>query len=166
MARMKLDMTGMPTDGELNRMFDAVPALERYQVGDKTVRAGSSPVVKRARQLAPRATQKDRDKRARKQKSEANWNIPLHKTIARVVRKYRQARAFAVIGPKHPEGNKAHFNTSPSGRRQVLWGRRTGKVVAQIRNWIVQAFDETKPQQLNAMKSKLQSLMDQVWKGR
>jgi hypothetical protein len=126
-------------------------------VQSQVVRAGAKPIVKRARQLAPRSTnapagpyrdrRSNRDKRSKKQRGEADWDYPLWKTIKQVVRKGKFA-SLAVIGPEWPKGNKEHFNTSPGGRRQVLWGTHTGKIVPQIRNWIVQAFDETRPQQL------------------
>jgi hypothetical protein len=161
--RIDLNMDKMPTDAELKRMFDAVPILEQYKVSDKVVRAGSAPIVTRARQLAPRSTPEDRAKRSKKQRAAADWDHPLWKTIKRVVRKYKNARGIAVVGPEWPKGNKAYFNTSPRGRRQVLWGRSTGRTIAQVRNWIVQAFDETKPQQLAAMKAKLKTLMREIW---
>lgn len=151
----------LPTDKELDRMFDAVPFLERYRVGDQVVRAGARPIVQRARQLAPRSTKAMRDKRSKSQQQKANWNIRLYRTIAFVVRKYGRGSATSVIGPKWPDGNKAYFNTSPRGRKQVLWGRVTGVTRPQIRNWIVQAFDETRPQQLAAMRKKLKQLIDQ-----
>ena len=164
----KLDVNTkkLPTDAELRRMFDAVPILIRHGVADQVVRAGSQPVVKRARQLSPRSSNTGTaDKRSRQQRLEANWEIPLWKTIKRVVRKY-SANATAIIGPEWPEGNKAYFNTSPKGRKQWFWGRFTGRTVAQIRNWIVQALDETRSQQLAAMKAKLRQKMDEIWKQR
>ena len=161
--KIDLNMQGMPTDAELKKMFDAVPILDQYRVSDQVLRAGSAPIVKRARQLAPRSTQEDRNKRSRKQRQSADWDYPLWKTIKRVVRKYNNARGVAVVGPEWPKGNKAYFNTSPSGREQVFWGNRTGRTVKQVRNWIVQAFDETKSQQLSAMKTKLQKLMREIW---
>jgi hypothetical protein len=163
----KLDIkTNMPTDAELDRMFDAVDKLERYAVGDAVIKAGVEPIVKRARELAPRSSKTGTaKKRSRTQINAANWNIPLWKTIKRVVRKYQKG-TIGVVGPEWPAGNKAYFNTSPKGRRQVLWGKVTGKVVAQIRNWIVQAFDETKPEQLEAMKAKLKEKIDQMMKAK
>ena len=162
--KLEIDTSKLPSDAELNAMFDAVPILERHQVADKTVRAGAAPVVKRARQLAPRSSKTgSAKKRSKSQEASADWSTPLWKTIKQVVRKY-SANAFAVIGPKWPEGNKAYFNTSPKGRKQVLWGKHTGKTIAAVRNWIVQAFDETKPKQLAAMKAKLKTLMDEAWK--
>lgn len=170
--RNKLDIRiDMPTDAELERMFHAVSVLDRYQVFDKTLRAGSRPVVARARQLAPRSSATGTtDKWSRKMLVDggtggaprSRGETPLWKTIALVIRKYTRA-GVSVVGPKWPEGNKAYFNTGPSGRRQFFWGDDTGLVVAQIRNWIVQAFDETRALQLAAMKKKLQQLMREIW---
>lgn len=163
----KLDVKmDLPIDAELKRMFDAVPQLERYRVSDQVVRAGARPIVKRARQLAPRSTAESRAKRSSNQRQSADWDYPLWKTIKLVVRKYARAAGVGVVGPEWPKGNKAYFNTSPSGRRQVLWGRPTGRVVPPIRNWIVQAFDETRNEQLGLMKAKLKSLMDDIWRAR
>lgn len=164
MARNGIDIShNLPSDAELDRMFNAVPILDRHKVADKVLRAGAKPIVKRAQQLAPRSTQEDRDKRTDAQRSSADWDYPLWKTIKHVVRKYRTG-GFAAIGPEWPKGNKAYFNTSPKGRKQVLWGRVTGRVIPQVRNWIVQAFDETKSQQLGAIKAKLKTVLDDIWK--
>jgi hypothetical protein len=175
-----------PTDEQLNKMFDAVPKLERFKVLDKTVDAAAAIVVKRAQALAPRSKESDRKKRSKKQfiaadgESKIDWNYPLWKTIGKVIRKYANRYGLAVIGPRWPKGNKAYFNTSPKGNAGHRWGRagqqyqrtRNGKTEtytampakprAQVRNWIVQAFDETKPQQLAAMKAKLTELTDQM----
>jgi hypothetical protein len=172
----KLDIKiKMPSDAEINKMFNAVPILERHRVADQVVRAGSRAVVRKARALAPRSTTSGSvskwsqkmyetggtgDKGTPRKKGE----IPLWKTIAVVVRKYH-TNGTAIVGPKYNEGNKAYFNTGPSGRKQVLWGRVTGKTVPQLRNWIVQAFDETKSEQLAAMKKKLQQKMKEIWGG-
>lgn len=162
----------MPTDAELKQMFDMVPKLNHYKVSDQVLRAGSMPIVRKAREKAPRgdipkAGQKvgSSKKRSKKQRGEAKWDTPLHTTIDHVVRKY-QAGGVAVIGPRWPEGNKAYFNTSPKGRREFLWGMMTGRVVPQIRNWIVQAFDETQPEQLSAMKSKLATVIDRMFRSK
>lgn len=166
MARIDLDTRGLPTDAEIERMFAAVPQLQRHGVADKATRAGAKPIVKRARQLAPRSSQTGTDKkRSKSQRQSADWGIPLWKTIKQVVRKYSNGGATAVVGPEWPEGNKAYFNTSPKGRRKFLWGRDTGEIAPQVRNWIVQAFDETRTEQLAAMKRKLKTLMDEVWRG-
>jgi hypothetical protein len=160
MARNGLDLQlKLPSDAELNKMFNAVPTLERYKVGDKAIRAGVKPIVKRARQLAPRDRVGHGKKRSKKQQAEARWDIPLWKTISHVVRKYDRSTT-GVVGPKWPDGNKAYFNTAPGGRRVFYWGKDAGKKKAQVRNWIVEAFDETRSQQLAAMKIELQLSTD------
>ena len=182
---IKMDL---PSDGELRRMFDMVPKLEAFKVLDKAVDAASKPVVKRARELAPRDTKGHGKKRSYRQKNavgargdKIDWDYPLWKTIKRVVRKYQNRYGVAVIGPEWPKGNKAYFNTSPKGNKGHLWGkhgqsypRRDGKgnhiagppkARAQVRNWIVQAFDETRNAQLDAMKASVTKSIDEVMRG-
>lgn len=184
----KLDIKlKLPTDAELERMFHMVPKLEKFKVTDQVVNAGTAVVVKRARALAPRSKPEDRKKRSKSQRDgltkggdRIDWDYPLWKTIKRVIRKYNSRYGVGIVGPEWPKGNKAYFNTSPKGNKGHLWGyagkaypRRDGKTHvaasprarAQIRNWIVQAFDETRPAQLSAMKAKLTELMDKVMRG-
>lgn len=156
----------MPNDAELKRMFDAVPALERHKVTDKALNASGKVVLDRARQLAPRGNQVDREKRSDSQKQRANWNTPLWKTIAKKYVKNNRGGGVILVGPKWPDGNKAYFNTSPKGRRVFYWGKDAGITKPQIRNWIVQAFDETKTQQLAAMKASITASMDAIFKGK
>ena len=162
----KLDIKlQLPTDADLERMFNMVPKLERFQVGDQVVRAGTQPIVKRAQALAPRSANTGTSKkRSKSQREKADWDYPLWKTIKRVIRKY-QRYTNGVVGPEWPKGNKAYFNTSPKGRKVFYWGKNANKTAAQVRNWIVQAFDETRAQQLAAMKAKLTELMDKVFRG-
>ena len=166
----KLDLKiKFPSDPELKKMFDAVPILMQHNVSDKAVRAASKIVASKAKKLAPRQTAAQRRLRSANQAKKANWNKPLHTTIGLVVRKYA-ANAAGIVGPKWPDGNKAYFNTSPKGRVRKLWGRdpRPGglsTIAPQIRNWIVQAFDETKTQQLEAMKKSLKKSMREIWGG-
>jgi hypothetical protein len=143
-------------------MFDAVPLLQRHGVTKKATTAAAKVIVARAKVLAPRGTEKDRRKRSNSQKASANWNIRLHTTIAYVTR-VAARMAYSVIGPRHPDGNKAYLNSPKSGSRQhVLWGKRTGRVRRATRNWIVQAFDETQNQQLAEMKASIMKSVDDM----
>lgn len=161
----------LPNDAELDKMFNMVPKLERYKVLDKATGEASKIVVKRARDLTPRSSQtgskKKWSKKMTQSKDDGGQNrslseVPLWKTIKKVFRKYQNRYGLAVIGPEWNAGNKAYFFTSPKGRKEVRWGVVTGRVRSQVRNWIVQAFDETKGQQLDAMKESIKSTVDQV----
>lgn len=152
MFDIKIDL---PSDAELVRMFNAVPQLERHDVMGATTAAGAKVVSAKARELAPRSTERDRNKRSAKQKASANWNTQLHTTIAVVTRR-GNTRAFSIVGPKHPDGNKVWFNFSRKGsRKHILWGRDTGRVYTNKTNFIKRAFDETRDAQLAAMKAAL-----------
>src|SRR5690606_34699614 len=77
----------LPTDAEIRKMFDAVPALEKHKVADSVVRAGIKPITARARMLVPRSKASDRAKRSKKQRREnPGLDSPLWKTITDVVR--------------------------------------------------------------------------------
>lgn len=156
MARNALDIrANLPSDRELMDMFGSAPKLGQYQVLTSATRAAAKIITARAKQLAPRSTEADRRKRSKKQKASANWNVRLHTQVGMVVRNYDRS-SHAVVGPKHPHGNKAYFNAPRAGsRRHVLWGRDTGRTKQAIRNWVVRAFDETRPQQLSAMKTEI-----------
>jgi hypothetical protein len=167
MAKNALTMSmKLPTDKELDRMLADAEFLRAFKVQAEAVEAASLVVRNRARQLAPRSKPQDRVRRSRKQKAEADWeSVPLNTTIDFVVRDYKKG-STGIIGPAYPHGNKAYFNQPRAGqRKQVLWGKMTRlKPYIAARNWIVQAFEETKSQQLSAMKTALRDAIDRLMK--
>ena len=165
MGRNALDLKmELPSDADLKRMFDAVPQLRKHDVMTGAVREASKIIAQRARQYAPRSTPEDRAKRSDSQKRSADWeSTPLRTTIGHVVRQY-DTGAVGVTGPRHPHGNKAYFNQPRNRQRKhVLWGRDVGRVFTAARNWIVMAFEDTKPQQLEKMKSVLKQKLNDMW---
>lgn len=156
--------SNLPSDTELQTLFGTVGTFEKFKVGDKVVTAGSTPILRRAKELAPRDIVGHGKKRSKKQQAKANWNMPLWRTMKRKIFKGSKG-ALAIVGPQWPEGNKAYFDTSPGGRHVFYWGRDAGKTKVQIRNWIVQAADETRPEQLAAMQAKLQETIGDVIRG-
>lgn len=162
----------LPTDKELNKLFDAVPVLNRHQVADKTVRAGVKPITTRARQLIPRSSESDRAKRSTKQRqSSPGLDYPLWKTVKAVVRKGNSAGAIAVTGPEFKgsmsAGQKIYLiaEHKKKGRRVFYWGKDANRTKLKIRNVMLQAADETRPQQLANMKSVLKRELDRIWRG-
>ena len=184
--------SNLPSDAEIATMFGTVGTFDKYKIGDKVITAGTQPILKRARELAPRDTSGHGRKRSKKQKNatggsgvKINWDKALKTTIVKKVVKTEKG-AYGIVGPKWPDGNKAYFNTGPGGNKGHLWGyegkeyptgrfKKDGtpvmrKAIAprariQIRNWIVQAADETRSQQLDAMKNKLTEVMGDVIRG-
>lgn len=156
-----------PTDQELKNLFGSVNTLHQYRVFDKAMGAGAKVLDARASQLAPRSTEKDRKKRSKKQAAQADWtSVPLNTTIDYVIRQ-GDFGGLAVVGPAWPHGNKAYFNQPRSGsRKQVLWGKMTrlAPYIAQ-RNWMVQAFDESRDAILTAMKNSIRKHLDEVMRG-
>ena len=156
----------LPTDDELNKMLADAEFLRAFKVQSEAVEAASVVVRNRARQLAPRSKPEDRRRRSKKQKASADWeSVPLHTTIDFVVRDYKNGSS-GFIGPAWPHGNKAYFNQPRNrSRKQVLWGKMTRlQPYIATRNWIVQAFDETKAQQVAAMKTALKAAVDRLMK--
>ena len=175
--KVKLSVSG---DAELRAILDKMPKLVVASGGpiDNAVTKGGQVVARRARQLAPDSRSRRRkskatgltetDYRGSRQKqsksARAIWSAKLKNVIRSVTRRY-PATAVSVIGPKSPEGNMAHF-MQEKGRRMVLWGKATMIGLYRIaRNWITQAFDETKSAQHTAMLSSLRKDMDRVMRG-
>lgn len=165
---MKLDFKmQLPSDAELAAMLDMQPKLKRYELGDKTTRAAGKIVLDRVKQLTPRSSATGTaKKRSQKQRSSADWAPPLFKGMAMAVRKYATS-TWAWVGPRWRDGQKIYFlaEWKKQTRRAVYWGK-PGPVVRKMRNFIVQAFDETKQQQLAAMKQVLTSETDKVMRGK
>jgi len=87
------------------------------------------------------------------------------------VRKNQRGGAIAVTGPEFTgaggAGQKIYLvaEHKQRGRRMIFWGRDGGRTKLKIRNVMVQAADEVRAQTLAAMKAKLTTLMDQMWRG-
>ena len=162
MASVKVELNGVD---DLLKMFSHLPSLVVGKNGilENAVFKASLVVARRARQLAPdsKKNRKSNSRDKQSQKSKNIWNHKLRDTITQKTLTYRTA-TWAVVGPKKPQGNMAHF-MQVKPRRHVLWGRSTAVQQYRIeRDWIIQAFDETKSQQLSAMESTLRSDLDRM----
>lgn len=130
---------------------------------DRAVKKAANIVSVRARQLAPDGDKSGTRKKQSK-KTKAKWGGKLKRTIRVKLLKYERS-SWAVVGPKSPEGNMAHF-MQEKPRRLVLWGKATMVQKYRIeRNWITRAFDETKSQQLSAMEASLKVDIDANMRG-
>lgn len=141
-------------------MLGRLPRLVVSEGGplDRAVQAPCNIVAKRARQLAP-DSRKTGTKNKQSAKTKGKWPVRLKTTIRSKVIRYPNG-AWGIVGPKSPEGNSAHF-MQEKPRRHVLWGKAT--LIKQYRierNWITQAFDETKSEQLSAMEASLKRDID------
>jgi hypothetical protein len=152
-------------DKQLDQLLAALPQLIVATGGpiDKAVSKAGTVVAKRARAIAP-DSKKTKTKEKQSAKSKGIWTQQVRTLIRTVTRKYDTA-AVAIVGPKNPEGNAAHF-MQEKPRRLVLWGKTTRVALYRIsRNWITQAFDETKEEQQAAMVSSLRDDLDRVMRG-
>lgn len=146
-------------------LLEQLPKLVVSEGGtlDRAARKAANIVARRQRQLAPDSRKTgSRDKQSKKTK--AKWNVKLNTTIRTKIIKYPNG-VWAVVGPKSPEGNAAHFQQEKP-RRNVLWGKATQiKQIRLERNWNVQAFEETKSEQLSAMEASLKQDIDANMRG-
>lgn len=162
----------LPSDAELRKMFDAVPALEKHKVADQVVRAGIKPITARACAIIPRSRATDRAKRSAKQRrSNPGLDSPLWKTIKHVVRLNKNASATAISGAEFTgaggPGQKIYLiaQHKKNERRMFFWGRDGNRTKLKIRNVMVQAAEETRAEQLSEMKAVLKTKLDEVWRG-
>lgn len=161
MVSVKIEMTGQD---QVLALLARLPQLVVAAGGptDKAVGAAAKIVARRAISLAPdsRKNPKGDSRKKQSKKSKGIWTGKLRETIRQKVIKY-ESGAWAVVGPKSPEGNMAHF-MQVKPRRHVLWGKATAvKQYRDTRNWIVKAFDETKGEQLSAMEESLKKSIDE-----
>ena len=147
---------------ELEALLAKLPVLLLAAGGpaDRAVGKAAKVVAKRAVELAPDSDKtKSRDRQSKKTK--AIWTGKLKRLIRTKVIKYERS-SWAVVGPKSKEGNMSHFQQEKP-RRLVLWGKATRVAQYRIeRNWISQAFDETKSEQVSAMENSLQSDVEKL----
>lgn len=181
MATMKIKLE-LPSDAEMKRMFDAIPALERHDAADKITRSAGMLVKKRLSQLIPRSSKSDIEKQSTEGKKLDGKSLKT--TPRRLFRKNSKAGGVSVVGPEYTgktgagqkifliakwktESRHAEFWGHPGQtytRRGAPYKAPHGKVLQRSRNLVTQAFDETKQQQLSAMKTVAKQVMDEVWK--
>lgn len=155
MADVRVEITG---DKEVLALLDRLPKLVVGAGGplDRAVSAACRIVAKRARALAPNSKTNPKGDSRKKQskKSRKGWPKKLKDTIRQKVIKYDYT-TWGVVGPKNPEGNMAHF-MQQKPRRHVLWGSATAvQQYRDTRDWMNKAFDETKNEQMAAVKASL-----------
>jgi hypothetical protein len=156
-TKISIDIRG---EESIVALLERLPKLVVSEGGalDRAATKAPNIVARRQRQLAPDSKKTgSRDKQSKKTK--AAWNVKLRTTIRTKIIRYPNG-VWAVVGPKSPEGNTAHF-MQEKPRRNVLWGKVTQiKQIRLERNWNVQAFEETKSEQLSAMEASLKQDID------
>ncbi len=157
----------IPNMEDLLRKLNALPSLVvgKDSIMENAVFEASKVVLARAIELAPdsKKNPKGDSRRLQSKKSRGIWTAKLRDTVRQKTINYK-TMAWAVVGPKHPEGNMAHF-MQEKPRRHVLWGKASAvKSFRDTRNWITRAFDETKSQQMSAIETSLRADIDKVMK--
>jgi ribosomal protein L18 len=152
-------------DAEVIALLDKLPKLLVLSGGpaDRAMKAATTVLQDRAIAIAPDSRSTGSRKKQSK-KSKAIWKGKLNQKIRKKLIRH-QSGVYGLVGPKSPEGNMANF-VSGKQRRLVLWGKSTRVVVYRYqRNWMLQAFDESRDQQLTAMRRTLKTELDQQWRG-
>lgn len=150
---------------EVLALLEQLPKSVLFDGGplDKAVQSAMNVIAKQSRKIAPDSKKTgSRDKQSKGTK--AKWPAKLRTTIRTKVIKLPFGR-WGVVGPKNPQGNAAHF-MQEKPRKHVLWGKATLIKKYRIeRNWITQAFDETKAEQSTAMETSLRDTIDENMRG-
>lgn len=150
--QMQITVNG---DATVMALLDKLPKLLVSAGGpaDRAMKAATTVLQQRAVSVAPDSrTTGSRKKQSKK--SKAIWTGKLNQKIRKKIIRF-QTGVFGLVGPKSPEGNMAHFVNGKS-RLLVLWGKSTRVAKYRYeRNWMLQAFDESRSGQLSAMRSVL-----------
>ena len=138
----------------INRILKRFPVEVQIAGYDGGLRPAANIVKSKAEQLAPRSSQTGSSKKwSAKTRASRAGVIPLHRSIkTKLKRPGQKSPPYAVVGPKRPDGNIAHF-VSPlvkNTRQIVLWGKRTGRVARKDDDFMRRAFDTTRAQQKRA----------------
>jgi hypothetical protein len=150
LANIKFQIQG---EKEILALLERLPKLIVSAGGplDRAVTKAAAIVAAKSKQLAPdsRKNPKGDSRKKQSKKSKAIWTGKLKTTVRKRVIRY-DTGVWAVVGPKNPEGNMAHF-VQEKPRRMVLWGKATMiERYRDDRRWITRAFDETRGQQISA----------------
>lgn len=152
-------------DREVIALLERLPKLVVSAGGpaDRAMTAATTVLQRRAISIAPDSQQTGSRKKQSK-KSKKIWRHKLNQKIRKKILR-RPDSVYGIVGPKSPEGNMAHFvNGKP--RRLVLWGKATRVAMYRYeRNWMLQAFDESRGEQLSAMRESLRREIDQQMRG-
>lgn len=130
---------------EARKLFDELNWLVRLACLDDGFPAMAKPIVEKAKAIAPNSKRSGTRKGwSKKYREDPKWQVESSKHIGhRIIKTPRGILMY--IGAQWPQGNKQQFNASPDGRKEVLWGRSSGRVWTNPqRRFIDRAFDETK----------------------
>ena len=145
---IKASVAGMD-EKELNRILSTVPGLMQAAAFEGGLRPAANVVKRRLKELTPKSKQNSkggRDKWSAKTRESRGGEKELHQETAVKLLRPKNRSAAALIGYRWPGGNKGHFviPMKKDTRRQVLWGRDTGKEVRKGDDILKRSLDETR----------------------
>lgn len=146
---------------QADALLTRIPFDLRTAVLPKALQAAAVPVVRAAEALAPDSVKTGSRQLWSAKLRNARASTKQHKdTIGRsTVRQYGSGTAAIYVGPVYPIGNLINVIGHP--HQQVLWGRRTGKVIGPV-DYLARAAQQTTGEQQAAFVAKVQSETDKL----
>lgn len=142
------------------RMMNAALAKFQFGVVDKAVKAMTKPIIEKAKAIGPNSrrsgTRKKWGKKTTPKFNPGVWaRDESSKHIAsKILRTSRGA--WIVVGGSYPRANKLNFNSNhDKGRKEVLWGRVSGRMWKAPDDFMKRAYDETKSSQMSSFNTAL-----------
>lgn len=157
---MNIEVEVANFEKRINRILDKVPAQYEWSVQRSGLPAGAKVVQEAMVEEAPdsrRPTAKSpkgsRAKWSSKTRAARQGKKQLKQSIGYKVSKREANWNSAMVGPKRPDGNVAHFVAplQSQEREVVLWGRRTGTTTRKDDQFLKRTFDRTKVTALRAI---------------
>lgn len=149
MIALNLEFDAKAMQAELEKL----PVMVQLAALESGVRPAATIVKRRVRELAPRSSVTGTtDKWSRSTKAKRTGESPLRDTVHVKILRPKNHMASALVGFQWPTGNKAYLLIPmlKATRTEVLWGKPSGKEVRKGDDFLRQAFDETRQQQIAA----------------
>ncbi len=134
-----------------------IPVLMRLKPAENVLKAMASPVVERAKSIAPSSRRSGtRKKWSSKYKDNPSYQEDSGKYIGRKLIRTGNG-GLVIIGGLFPRANKQNFEAGEK-RKVVYWGKTTSKVkrINPKERFMQKAFDETIAQQVTAGNAQLE----------
>lgn len=151
----------------IQSLLDQVPVLAQLAALESGIRPAAKVLEKRVKALVPRSSETGSTKKwSKSTKSQRASERSLRDLVRTKVLKPKNNSASALVGFEWPGGNKGHFVVpmKKDTRKQVLWGKQSGKEVRKGDDFLRQAFDETKQSQTEVFVRNVSRAVDKKMK--
>lgn len=157
---MKIEIEVADFERRINKILDKVPAQYEWSVQRSGLPAGAKVVkevmiqeVPDSRKPTAKSPKGSRAKWSRKTRAARQGKKQLKESISYKVSRKEANWNSAMIGPKRPDGNVAHFvaEMESNQREVVLWGKRTGTTTRKDNQFLKRTFDRSRSAALRAI---------------